>query len=667
MLLDIIEPNADQRRNTYEPLRVEGDVVGTSLFGGHWRCLPVQGDVSCDFIKPDGSLLSPFVVDIMARRDVLKHGHDWLEPSFKAFMPDPSLLSDMDVLTSRLASAISCREKIGIIGDYDVDGATSTAIMVRYFRALGLVDVDGALSDEAVDGHKVVLDPDAASKDILYHIPQRYPEGYGTSVYALEKMKAWGAKVLLILDSGTASHDPVSLAKEMGFTVLIVDHHSPTKNDDGTDNLPCADALVNPKRVDDRADLAHLCTAGLAFMLIVSLNRHLKSTLYFKNRGMAPVDIQMFLGLTALGTMADVMNLWTLNRAFVTLGLRYMAYIPGLVALTDVINGHLKEKYGVDHMGRVRYGVGYTSKACGFSFGPCINACGRINDSSLGVRLLVSDDIDEITSIAAQMYDINEERKAIEKDIRSVCEAQVEAMIEARGSLPNVIVAYDKTWHSGVVGIVASRLKDKYNRPALVIGTYGKGSARSFDNFNIGKAFHDATEKGLILGGGGHHVAAGMALHKSEHTLTDDDILQKVRALSDFLNQEALGFQPPDSMVDGVIDLSHVSTTLAMDMDYLAPFGQGNRSPEIVITGGFISEVRIAGKGTLRGVLKNTLGDSLVFMNFQLDGTPLGQALLDALDHSVSLKGFLEINDFAGRRTAQLKVTDVEVHDFLPS
>ncbi len=393
----------------------------------------------------------------------------WLDPTVKRLLPDPDTLTDMVPAVARLADAVMRGEQVAVFGDYDVDGATSTALLVEVLRAGGL--------------------------DPFFHIPDRIFEGYGPNIPAIEALAAKGATLLVTVDCGTASFEPFARARELGLEVVVIDHHQTGEV------LPDVVALVNPNRVDDLSGLGHLCAVGLVFVVAVGLVRELRLRGWWTIKRPAP-DLLASLDLVALGTVADVVPLLGLNRAFVVRGLERLRKRerPGLTALMDA--ARLSGPPKAWHLG--------------FLLGPRINAGGRIGDAALGARLLLTRDPIEAGMIAAELDRLNSERQAVEKAIVAEAEAEAEASLGLAGE-GAVILSSGQGWHPGVVGLVAARLKEKFGRPAFAIaftGSTGAGSARSIPGVDVGRAVRGAVELGLLVKGGGHAMAAGLTIER---------------------------------------------------------------------------------------------------------------------------------------------------------
>lgn len=537
----------------------------------------------------------------------------FLLPSLKEAMPDPSSLVNMDQAVDRFARAVRKRERIAVLGDYDVDGATSTSLLLLYQRFLRL--------DEGI-----------------FHIPHRLKEGYGPSVPAIENLFAQGATLLVIADSGTSAFIPIDRARELGMDVIVLDHHEPNENGD----IPNA-IVVNPKLPPNDGSLSYLCTAGLAFLFLVAVNRRLRLDGYFQCNDLPEPPLKVLLGLVALGTVADVVPLVGLNRAYVSAGLGQMALIPGIEALKKVVTAHRRQQ--AMELGKPFEDIDYTTYACGFVFGPCINAAGRISDTRMGTELLTCHDPVAAEALAQDLFEINKERQAIQEVMVSQCIASV----EDAGPEDGVLVLYDPDWHPGVIGLGASKVKDRFDRNAVVIGAGGKGSGRSVEGFNIGVAFLRAVAAGLLVKGGGHGAAGGLTIDPAR--LDDFRI---------FMNEQARGFQRPSTKVDLVVPVGGLSVEAVWNFDLLEPFGRGNAKPKVVFTGGILSDIRILKDKHIKArlVADRNRVDIILFNGVN---TPLGDALIRDEGRYVDVVGEASVNLYNGRSSIQVKPSDVMV------
>jgi single-stranded-DNA-specific exonuclease len=528
-----------------------------------------------------------------------------LSPTLRTLMPDPSLLADMDTAAARLADAVAAGERIALFGDYDVDGAASVALMLDWLRAVG--------------------------RDATPYIPDRIEEGYGPNVAALEGL-AQRHGLILCLDCGTVSHAPIAEARAAGADVVVVDHHL------AGDTLPDALAVVNPNRAECGAGLGHLCAAGVAFLLLVATARELRRRGWFNGR--AEPDLLARLDLVALATVADVAPLIGLNRAFVRQGLTVLARRgrPGLAALADV--------------------AGLTappsSRDLGFALGPRINAGGRIGAADLGVRLLSAVDPAEAEALAARLDLLNTERRGIEAAVLEGATAQV----EARDPGAALVWAAGQGWHPGVVGIVASRLKERFNRPAVVIGLnggQGQGSGRSVAGVNLGVAVAALTAEGMLLRGGGHAMAAGL-------TVATDGLEAAMAALSVRLAAQGAGLLgPADLALDGVVSVGAATVDLVAQLEAAGPYGPANAAPRLAFANVTVQSVRMVGTGHAQLRLMGGGGARLDAIAFRAVESGLAEPLeaAAASRHAIHVAGRLEIDDWGGRRRAKLRVEDV--------
>ena len=547
------------------------------------------------FASHDVPGLPDDVVSIAANRGVTDF-KEFFKPTLKGSMPDPYVLKCMKEAVERGRAAIEKGEKVCIYGDYDVDGATSTAILVRYLRRMGC--------------------------DVTFYIPQRLTEGYGPNTPAMHKLKDDGVDLLIVADSGTTAFEPLKVAQDIGMDVVVIDHHTAQKE------LP-AEILVNPNRQDETGEYGYLCTAGLAFLYVVGLQRDLRETGFFEADAREEYDLRLLLGLAALGTVADVVPLRGLNRSYVKLGLPLMAEIPGIMALA--------EKNEVEP-------CDFSAYTCGFVFGPCINAAGRIDDTTRGSWLLTTDDADECAQMADELYTLNQERKKVQEQIEVEADTQAQAQADT-----NVIIVYGEEWHPGVVGIVASRIKDNYDRAAILIGKDGKGSARSIDGFDIGQAIIDARQDGLLIAGGGHPAAGGLTV--------DPD---KIDELRDYMREKSKDVERPPLEADLEVECGDLTKRRVDGFKMLAPFGAGNSEPRVIIRNGMLTQAKTLKNKHVKGRLSGEKGDIDVIL-FNCVGKPMGDALLAAEGGMVDLYGKAKLNEWMGHVSVQVVPEDIRV------
>jgi single-stranded-DNA-specific exonuclease len=569
--------------------------VETSLTGRRWTGPDAAQDRLAEAMAQQTRLPLPLCRILAARGVAPQDAPAFLAPSLRDLMPDPLTLKDMGTAADRLLQAVARRERIAIFADYDVDGGASAALLLVWLRAMG--------------------------REASLYIPDRIDEGYGPNVPAMAQLAA-AHDLILCVDCGTLSHDPIAAAK--GADVVILDHHL------ALETLPPALAIVNPNRQDEDGTLAHLCAAGVVFLLLVEANRRLKTA------GQHGPDLMALLDLVALATVADVAPLTGLNRAFVRQGLKVMARRerPGLRALADV----------------ARMDQAPTPYALGFLLGPRVNAGGRIGQADLGARLLATDNDVEAARIAAQLDQLNTDRRAITEAVRLEALAQA----EARGLDAPLVWAAAEGWHPGVVGIVAARLKEAAHRPSVVIGFEGddgKGSARSVHGVDLGAAIQRLAAEGMITKGGGHKMAAGLSLTRAQ-------LEPAMARLTDLLARQGAGAQgPQDLRIDGLLTTAGATVALIEQIETAGPFGQAAPSPRFAFADAQITLRRI-GDSHLKLTISDGSGPALDAIAFGAFDGPLGPALENPGHRRFHLAGKLELNHWNGRTKAQLRLDD---------
>jgi single-stranded-DNA-specific exonuclease len=546
---------------------------------------------------------SELVARLLAIRGVnLDTVHQFLNPTLRAQMPDPCHLKDMDKAINRLIQAIKNREKICFYGDYDVDGATSTSLMLSYFRDLNV--------------------------EASFYIPDRISEGYGPNVAAFQKLAADGIKVIVTLDCGTTSFEPIAAAQQAGVDVIVIDHHT------AEPRLPNALAVINPNRLDEQSPCGMLAAVGVSFLVLVGLNQRLRQQGYFANR--PEPNLLAYLDLVALGTVCDVMPLTGLNRAFVSQGLKILGKRQriGLRALCDI--GGLNAAPAAYHLG--------------FILGPRINAAGRISCADYGTRLLTSNDEHEAQRLARMLDQFNEERQLIEQQVLE--EAYLQAAQQEEAPL---IIVHGEGWHPGVIGIVAGRVKERFHRPTLAISfdeqLQGKGSGRSIVGIDLGSLIHAARQKGLLTAGGGHAMAAGFSLEKAMLTDFQQFMVERILASGCDLT--------PSSSFDGYLAASALSVEFIEKLARLEPYGQGNPSPKFVIENLRIATAEIVGSNHVRVVLRSADGHKFKGIAFRAVGTPLGDTLLAPKPHPIHVLGAVKIDRWNGNMTINIEIDDI--------
>jgi single-stranded-DNA-specific exonuclease len=533
----------------------------------------------------------------------------FLDPSIRHAMPDPHVLTAMKEAAERIAGAVARGESVAIFGDYDVDGATSAALLARYLRQCGLAP--------------------------LIHIPDRLFEGYGPNIEAVRALAERGAKLLVCVDCGTTSIEPLQEAKQLGLDTVVIDHHQ------ADEALPPAVAIVNPNRRDDLSGLGHLAAVGLTFMTVVALNRVLRGR-GFWHAGRPEPDLLELLDDVALGTVADVVPLIGLNRAFVA---------KGLIALRR------RQRIGhVSLMDVARLSGPPQAWHLGFLLGPRINAGGRIGRADLGVKLLLEEDPIEAARIAGELDRLNQERQAIEQATLAQAEAEAAAALglEEKGA---VVVTAAEGWHPGVVGLVAARLKEKFGRPAFAIalepGGIGIGSGRSIAGVDIGRAVRRAVAEGLLLKGGGHAMAAGITVRKT--------VLAELRAfLEAVLGADVEnGRRANGLMIDGAVTAAAANADLVAMIERAGPFGSGNPEPVIALPAHTLTYAEEVGQAHMRLRLKSADGSGLNAIAFRAVGQKLGTALRNSRGQRVHAAGTFALDRWQGEERVQFKLTDV--------
>ena len=569
--------------------------VTTSLTGCHWAGPSPQADRLAEAMVQHTRLPLPLCRVLAARGITPEDAPAFLAPSLRDLLPDPMILKDMAPAADRLLGAISRKERIAIFADYDVDGGSSAALLLVWLRAFGIA--------------------------ATLYIPDRIDEGYGPNVPAMTALAA-AHDLILCVDCGTLSHAPVAAAQ--GADVVILDHHL------ALETLPPALAVVNPNRQDEDGTLAHLCAAGVVFLLLVEANRRLRSA------GQQGPDLMAMLDLVALATVADVAPLLGVNRAFVRQGLKVMARRdrPGLRALADV----------------ARMDQAPTVHALGFLLGPRVNAGGRIGQADLGARLLATDSPAEAVAMAARLDQFNTDRREITEAVRQEALAQA----EARGLDGPLVWAAADGWHPGVVGIVAARLKEVAQRPAVVLGfdgDEGKGSARSIPGVDLGAAIQRLAAEGMILKGGGHKMAAGL-------TLTRAQLAPAMARLADLLARQGAGEGGPRELrIDSLLTTAAATVSLVEQIADAGPFGAAAPAPRFAFANTAVTARRI-GDSHLKLTVSDGPGPGLDAIAFGAFDGPLGPALENAGHRRFHLAGKLELNQWNGRTKVQLRLDD---------
>jgi len=579
--------------------------VERSLTGKAWRWRGGNMELSEGTAGLEDDIVTQLLLARgVAREDLARHR----SPSLRAFLPDPSEFNDMDLAADRIAEAVLSRETVTVYGDYDVDGATSAALLIRLFRMLG--------------------------HEARHYIPDRLLEGYGPSGEALVRLGGEGSSLVVTVDCGAMAYEALAAAHAAGIDVIVVDHHKCAAE------LPRAFALVNPNRLDENETAAahgHLAAVGVAFVLAVAVVRTLRKRGFFEGR--AEPDLISLLDLVALGTVADVAAIYGLNRAFVAQGLKVMARRgnTGLAALIDAS----------------RLNRAPSCSDCGFALGPRINAGGRVGEATLGVRLLTTEDPDEARAIAAQLSLLNEERRGIEFAVQEAAESLLDAQHNR-----TVLVLAGHGWHPGVIGIVAGRIKEKTGKPALVIALddatgQGKGSGRSISGVDLGAAIIGARDSGLLVAGGGHAMAAGLTVEAG-----------KIEALAEWLDERLAGAVARASaeritLLDLSLAPGGLTPELVETLDSAGPFGVGWPGPRVAVGPVHLIKADVVGNDHLRLIAGGQDGASFKAIAFRQATSDLGQALLHgAKGRRLWLAGRAKIDDWGSRPAAELHLED---------
>ena len=582
--------------------------VERSVRGRRWRARLDDERAALAIVQEYG--LPEILARVLAARGVAPSDvAGFLSPKLRDLLPDPSHLLDMDRAVERVVAAIVDGEKIGVFADYDVDGAASAALIVKFLSAIG--------------------------RTTRVYVPDRLREGYGPNAAALLKLKAEGVSLVLTVDCGTNAFEALEQVSEAGLDVIVVDHHL------SGEQLPRAMAVINPNRLDESSPVPQLCAAGVAFLLVVAINRALREQWWY-GEGHPEPDLMAWVDLVALATVADMVPLTGINRALVRQGVAVMGRgrNPGLASLSR--SARLDGKIEPWHLG--------------FVLGPRINAGGRVGDAGLGVRLLTATDESEASAIAARLDLYNGERREIEL---AVTEAAVEQARNQMESDPLFLLVASEGWHPGVIGIVASRLRETFDRPSCVVSLrdgIGKGSGRSVRGVALGPAVVAARAAGLLIDGGGHEMAAGFTVR--------EDRLGELHSFLSTRTAEQIGDSGflPEIGIDAVVTPGGVTTDLIEQLDVAGPFGPGNPRPRLALPAVRTVHARVVGRNHVRCFLQRAEGgERLKAIAFRSAGTALGKLLIENAGAALHLAGHPDIDSWQGNRQAQLAIEDAAV------
>ena len=578
-----------------------------SISGKNWILKEYNPD-DLVFFKENFSL-DEITSKLLSIRKIKKEEiNSFLNPSIKSFLPNPNDLIDMVKTTSRSVKIIREKEKIGIFGDYDVDGATSTALLGNYFSELNL--------------------------DYEVYIPDRKKEGYGPSIKSFEQLINKNVKVIFTVDCGTLSFDAIKYAKEKKVDVIVLDHHQ------SEIKLPSAFSVVNPNRIDDKSNLQYLCAAGVAFMFLVSLNRELRSLDWFKKNNIKEPNLINYLDLVSLGTICDVVPLIGLNRAIVKQGLKIIKSKKnlGLKTLIDICKIETSPS---------TYHIGYM-------IGPRINAGGRVGKCSHGANLLLNKNPKDSFKLANELDQYNKERQMLEKDL-------LQKILNETKDYSNdpVLVLSGFNWHEGVIGIVAARLKEKFNKPVIIIsmtGDIGKASARSVIGFDIGSVIISATQENILLKGGGHKMAGGFSIKRQNIERFKDFIFKKY-----LKNTNTLSIKKP-LLLDSIIAPSAVNIEFYNKVALLSPFGSGNPEPKFIIEDLKTINGKIVADRHIKSVLIGKDGSTIKSIAFNALENGLGAYLVKKNNKSFNIAGKLSLNEWRGQSNVEFIIDDISVN-----
>ena len=579
-----------------------------SVTGKKWVYKKYSSD-DVTFIK-DNFFLDEATAKLLAIKNIKREDiKNFLNPSLKNILPNPNTLLDMDKATNRVLKSIIQKDKIGIFGDYDVDGATSTALLGKYFNEI--------------------------NQTYEIYIPDRKTEGYGPSIKGFNYLIENGSKIIFTVDCGTLSFDPIKHAKKKGIDILIFDHHQ------SEIKMPEAYSIVNPNRIDDSSNLNYLCAVGVCFMFLISLNKSLRKINWFKQNNIKEPNLIAFLDLVSLGTVCDVVPLIGVNRAIVKQGLKILNSKKnlGLKTLLDICK--IESKPTPYHLGYI--------------IGPRINAGGRVGKCSHGSRLLLDDNPKNSFQLASELEMYNKERQLLEKDlINIVLEKSKENLSD-----PVLVLSGDK-WHEGIIGIVASRIKEKYNKPTIIISIsneIGKASARSTTNFDIGSMIISAVQEGILIKGGGHKMAGGFTITETKIEEFKNYIFKKYKKLNLLSSEQKKVF------IDSEIGPSALNNDFYSKIENLSPFGSGNAEPKFAIFNLKILNSKIVGEKHIKSILIGKDGTTLKTIAFNSVDTNLSAYLIKKNNKALNIVGKLSLNEWRGQKNVEFIIDDISVNN----
>jgi len=578
-----------------------------SISGKNWILKKFNQD-DLLYLK-DNFSLDEITSKLLSIRKIKKEDiNSFLNPSIKNFLPNPDCLVDMNKATLRTLSSIKKKEKIGIFGDYDVDGATSTALLGKYFSELNL--------------------------QYEIYIPDRKKEGYGPTVKSFDELIKKGVKIIFTVDCGTLSYEAIDYAKRNKIDVIVLDHHQ------SEINLPKAFSVINPNRLDDKSDLQYLCAAGVTFMFLVSVNRSLRNIKWFKINKINEPNLINYLDLVSLGTVCDVVPLIGLNRALVKQGLKILKLKKnlGIKTLLDICK--IDVNPSIYHLG--------------YMLGPRINAGGRVGKCSHGANLLLDVNPKNAFKLATELDQYNKERQMLEKDLLQ------KILLEKKNYTKEpVLILSGNNWHEGIIGIVAARLKDKFNKPVIIISIedqIGKASARSIVGFDIGSAIIAATQEKILIKGGGHKMAGGFSIEIKNIEKFKDFIFRKFKKI----NEDLISEKP--LLLDSVISPAAINLEFYDKVNVLSPFGSGNPEPKFIIEDMKTINGKIVGEKHIKSILIGKDGSSIQTIAFNAVDNDLGAYLLKKNSKPFNIAGKLSLNEWKGQSNVEFIIDDISVN-----
>ncbi len=578
-----------------------------SLSGKKWLLKKFDNNY-VNFLKENYSL-DEITAKLLSIRNVEKdYIESFLKPSIKNIIPNPNILKDMDKTTDRIFSAIQSEETIGIFGDYDVDGASSTALIGNYFKKI--------------------------NQNFKIYIPDRKLEGYGPSIKSFQSLIDKKVNLIITVDCGTLSYEAINYANKNKIDVIVLDHHQ------SEINLPNAYSIINPNRLDDKSNLNYLCAAGVCFMTLIAINTKLRKLNWFITKKIDEPNLLNFLDLVSLGTICDVVPLVGLNRAIVKQGLKVINLKKNLGLKTLIDLCKIDTKTSTYHLGYV--------------IGPRINAGGRVGKCSHGANLLLNNNPKESFKIAKELDQFNSERKNLEKELLNVV---LNTLNNNSNDPVLVLCGYD--WHEGIIGIIASRIKDKFNKPTIIISinnNIGKASARSILGFDIGSIILAALEKKILIKGGGHKMAGGFSIEENKIEEFKDYIIKK---FNQKINNK---IDKGNLYLDCLISASALNYDFYQKVDKLSPFGSGNPEPKFILENVKVIKSLVVGKNHVKSILVSKDGSTIKTISFNSHDTDIGQFLLNNKRNIFNIAGKLSLNEWKGEKNVEFIIDDISVN-----